>query len=177
MTCNALQSLNHEDSSSFVRLIDPLHVSCFVILRWAALTAVAKLHDSRSHQNRTADPRRVKTDQNSQRSKANNAVLLTYSRARWWVRSFRGPEACNLVKASAIISFTYRNFARSPHQYFCGTQVCHTEHKNGNFQIGLLLSRSLNGFSSQSLPRILKPCVLRFQTHSHWDRLILYKPT
>jgi hypothetical protein len=47
---------------------------------------------------RTAEPKRVKTSQNSQRSKARNAVLLTKSLAvRRGMKSFRSLEACNLV--------------------------------------------------------------------------------
>jgi hypothetical protein len=49
----------------------------------ATTEAVTKLHTLRSQKNccnvatQTAEPRRVKTAHNSQRSKANNAVLLT----------------------------------------------------------------------------------------------------
>jgi hypothetical protein len=51
---------------------------------------------------RTAEPGRVKTFQNSQRSKASNAVLLSWSRA---VRKpFRGLEACNLVTTTVVAS-------------------------------------------------------------------------
>jgi hypothetical protein len=42
----------------------------------------------------------VKTAQNSQRSKASNAVLLTLSRAERDVKSFCGLEACSLVKTA-----------------------------------------------------------------------------
>jgi hypothetical protein len=42
----------------------------------------------------------VKTAQNSQRSKASNAVLASYSRAVRGVISFRVLEACNLVTAT-----------------------------------------------------------------------------
>jgi hypothetical protein len=61
------------------------------------LVAVTKLHASRSQKNynvatRTAEPRRVKTRRNSQRSKASNAVLLTYSRAMG-----RGSSSCLFV--------------------------------------------------------------------------------
>jgi hypothetical protein len=43
----------------------------------------------------------VKTVQNSSRSKASNAVLLTQSRAVRGLKSFRGLEACNLVTAGS----------------------------------------------------------------------------
>jgi hypothetical protein len=43
---------------------------------------------------------RVKTDQNSQRSKASKAVLVTSSRAVGAVRLFRGLGACSLVTAA-----------------------------------------------------------------------------
>jgi hypothetical protein len=52
----------------------------------------------------TAEPRRVKTAQNSHRSKVRNAVVVTYSRA---VKRERGeflpwPEACDFVTAAII---------------------------------------------------------------------------
>jgi hypothetical protein len=47
---------------------------------------------------RTAEPRRAKTVQNSQRSKAINAVQFTLSCGRGGgVKSFGGLQACNLV--------------------------------------------------------------------------------
>jgi hypothetical protein len=49
---------------------------------------------------RIAEPRRVKKAQNSQRSKASNAVLVTEQRGG--VKSFRGLEACNLVTATVV---------------------------------------------------------------------------
>jgi hypothetical protein len=50
----------------------------------------------------TAEARQVKTAQNSQRSKASNAVLLAQSRA---VKSFRDLEACDLVMAATVTEF------------------------------------------------------------------------
>jgi hypothetical protein len=51
---------------------------------------------------RTAEPRRVKTAQNSQHSKASNTVLLTWSPAVTAAKSFRVLEACNLVTAAVM---------------------------------------------------------------------------
>jgi hypothetical protein len=50
---------------------------------------------------RTTEHRRMKTAQNSQRSKASNAVLLTQSCTERGVgKSFRSVQACNLVTAT-----------------------------------------------------------------------------
>jgi hypothetical protein len=52
---------------------------------------------------RTAEPRRAKTAQNSQRSKARDAVLLSKSRAVNVAKSVRGFEACNLMTAAIVL--------------------------------------------------------------------------
>jgi hypothetical protein len=51
---------------------------------------------------RTAEPRRVKTAQNSQRSKASNAVLVNYCRTVRGVKSFHSLEVCNLVTIAIV---------------------------------------------------------------------------
>jgi hypothetical protein len=51
----------------------------------------------------SGDQESEKTAQNSQRSKASNAVLATWSRAVKGVKSFHGLEVCNLVTDSVVI--------------------------------------------------------------------------
>jgi hypothetical protein len=51
---------------------------------------------------RTAEPRRAKTAQNSQRNEASDAVLVTSSRAVRGMKSFGGLEACNLTATIAV---------------------------------------------------------------------------
>jgi hypothetical protein len=54
---------------------------------------------------RTAGPSRVKAAHNSQRSKAGNAVVVTYLEPRGKeVKTFRVLETCNLVMATVIYS-------------------------------------------------------------------------
>jgi hypothetical protein len=66
----------------------------------ACFKVTAKSHNVST---RTAELRWVKTAQNSQRSKASNAVLLTWSRAVRGAKSFRGLEACNLVTLAIMM--------------------------------------------------------------------------
>jgi hypothetical protein len=62
---------------------------------------------------RTAEPSRVKTDQNSQHSKTSDVVMVTLSPAVRGAKSFCGPEARNLVMATMVDMFTYlRCFSR-----------------------------------------------------------------
>jgi hypothetical protein len=49
----------------------------------------------------------VKTVQNSQRSKASNAVMVTSSRTIRGVMFFSGLEACNLVTAAMVSQFDF----------------------------------------------------------------------
>lgn len=77
------------------------------------IVTATKFYASRSQQNRkklqlTAEARRVRAAQNSQHSKASNAVLVTQSRAKEVLKSFHGFEASNLVTATLEFGLSSR---------------------------------------------------------------------
>jgi hypothetical protein len=62
---------------------------------------------------RTAEPRRVKTAQNSRRSKDSKFVVMSEQRHKGGggVKSFRGLEVCNLVMAAITLKRVTSSFA------------------------------------------------------------------